>query len=319
MPPTSITPTSITMAPITTWRIHLGAHKTATTHVQETLALIRPALVARGVDFIPTLLLRRGGIAGALGRKRLWNRLPPLRGPMVRRILAAHLDPLRAGPATMVFSEEKLLGGPQHVFSEPIYPQVQRMVTLLATLGARAEVTFLLSIRSFDTQLPSAYVQELKVMPPIAGGFDAIRARVLARPPSWFEMVRRIRAAAPGIPLRVWRQEDYRGHAAAILAGVCGLDEVGPLPEIADPAWTRSPDLAAIRAAEALPAGMPEAERRTRVRAIFAAAGGSYAGGDGGGARFQPFSGEERDLLQAAYAADLERIAGLGPGVLMRF
>ena len=61
---------------------------------------------------------------------------------MVRRILAAHLDPLRAGPATMVFSEEKLLGGPQHVFSEPIYPQVQRMVTLLATLGARAEVTF---------------------------------------------------------------------------------------------------------------------------------------------------------------------------------
>ena len=116
----------------------------------------------------------------------------------------------------------------------------------------------------------------------------------------------------------MWRQEDYRGHAAAILAGVCGLDEVGPLPEIADPAWTRSPDLAAIRAAEALPAGMPEAERRARVRAIFAAAGGSD-GGDGGGARFQPFSGEERDLLQAAYAADLERIAGLGPGVLMRF
>jgi hypothetical protein len=55
------------------------------------------------------------------------------------------------------------------------------------------------------------------------------------------------------------------------------------------------------------------------VRAIFAAAGGSDGGGAGSGARFQPFSGEERDLLQAAYAADLERIAGLGPGVLMRF
>lgn len=299
------------LAPITTWRIHIGAHKTATTHVQETLALMRPDLVARGVDFIPNHLLRRGGIAVALGRKRLWNRLPPLRGPMVRRILAEHLDPLRAGPATLVFSEEKLLGGSQHVFAEPIYPQVQRITSLLATLGSRADVTLFLSIRSFDTQLPSAYVQELKVMPPIAGGFDTIRRRVLARPPSWFDMVRRIRAAAPGIPLRVWRQEDYRGHTAAILAGLCGLDAVGPLPEIEDPAWTRSPDLAAIQAAEALPASMPEPERRAKVRAIFAESGD--------GARFQPFSDEERRLLRAAYADDLDKIAGLAPGIVMRF
>ena len=299
------------LAPITTWRIHIGAHKTATTHVQETLALMRPDLAARGVDFIPNQLLRRGGTAVALGRKQLWNRLPPLRGPMVRRILAEHLDPLRAGPATMVLSEEKLLGGSQHVFGEPIYPQVQRIVALLATLRSRADVTLFLSIRSFDTQLPSAYVQELKVMRPPADGFDAIRRRVLARPPSWFDMVRRIRAAAPGIPLRVWRQEDYRSNAAAILAGLCGLDEVGPLPEIEDPAWTRSPDRAAIEAAEALPAAMPEADRRARVREIFAASGD--------GPRFQPFSSEERGLMKASYADDLDKITGLGPGILMRF
>lgn len=299
------------LAPITTWRIHIGAHKTATTHVQETLALMRPDLVARGVDFIPNHLLRKDGIAVALGRRRLWKRLPPLRAPMVRRILAEHLDPLRAGPTTMVFSEEKLLGGSQHVFSEPIYPQVQRITALLATLRGRADVTLFLSIRSFDSQLPSAYVQELKVMPPIAGGFEAIRRRVLARPPSWFEMVQRIRAAAPGVPLRIWRQEDYRGHAPAILAGLCGLDEVGPLPQIEDPAWTRSPDLAAIQAAEALPATMPEPERRATVRAIFAASGD--------GARFQPFSDEERARLKASYADDLDKIAGLPGGILMRF
>ena len=110
------------LAPITTWRIHLGAHKTATTHVQETLALMRPELVARGVDFIPNHLLRRGGIAVALGRKRLWNRLPPLRGPMVRRILARAPRPAPGGPATLVFSEEKLLGGSQHVFCRADLP-----------------------------------------------------------------------------------------------------------------------------------------------------------------------------------------------------
>ena len=222
------------LAPISRWRIHIGAHKTATTHVQEVLALLRPELVAQGVDFIPNRQLRAGGVAVALTRRHAAARIPLLRGRMVRRALAARLDPLRAGPATLVLSEEKLLGGSQHVFSDPIYPGLERTVGLLATLASRAEVTLFLSIRSFDTQLPSAYVQELKFMAPIGGGFDGIRHRVLARPPSWFDMVRRIRAAAPGIPLRVWRQEDYRDNPRAILSALCGV-EVGPLPEIEDP------------------------------------------------------------------------------------
>ena len=256
-----------TLAPITDWRIHIGAHKTATTHVQETLALMRPELVAQGVDFIPNLLLRQGGIAVALGRKRLWKRVPPLRGPMVRRVLAEHLDPLRAGPTRMVFSEEKLIGGSQHVFSEPIYPQVQRVTALLATLAPRSRVTLYLSIRSFDTQLPSAYVQELKVMPVPGGGFEAIRRRVLARPPSWFDMVRRIRAAAPGVPLKVWRQEDYRDHAPAILAGLCGPSASRPprrcRRRCPSPSGGRGCARSSSRPATA-PASSPGAPRRRR-------------------------------------------------------
>jgi hypothetical protein len=297
-------------APITRWRIHIGAHKTATTHAQETLAALRPVLVAGGVDFVPNRELRAGGVAVALTRRRPEARIPILRGRMVRRALAERLDPLRAGPTTLVLSEEKLLGGSQHVFADPIYPQLERTVRLLATLATRAEVTFFLSIRSFDTQLPSAYVQELKYMTPPPGGFEAIRRRALARPPSWFDLVCRLRAAAPGIPLRIWRQEDYRANTRAILSALCGID-VGPPPEVADPAWTRSPDLAAIRAAEALPRDMPDRIRKAEVRAIFA------AGGDG--ERFQPFAAAERAALRAAYAADLARIAELDPEMLIRF
>lgn len=305
----------MSLAPITRWRIHIGAHKTATTHAQETLALLRPALVAQGVDFIPNRELRAGGVAVALTRRHLAARLPFLRGRMVRRTLGERLAPLRAGPPTVVLSEEKLIGGSQHVFSEPIYPQLERTVRLLATLGDGAELGLFLSIRSFDTQLPSAYVQELKYMTPIAGGFDNLRRRVLARPPSWFEMVRRIRAAAPGVPLRVWRQEDYRGHTREILSALCGLD-VGPPPAIEDPAWTKSPDLAAVRAAEALPLDMPAAERQRRAREIFAAAA---EGEEEEGERFQPFAPDERARLQAAYADDIARIEALDPAMLIRF
>ena len=41
------------LAPVSHWRIHIGAHKTATTHLQQTLAAIRPRLVEQGIDPIP--------------------------------------------------------------------------------------------------------------------------------------------------------------------------------------------------------------------------------------------------------------------------
>ena len=257
--------------PITAWRIHLGAHKTATTHVQETLALMRPALVARGVDFIPIRLPAPRGIAVALGRSGCGTGCRRCAGRWCGGCWRGTSTRCAPGPPTLVLSEEKLIGGSQHVFSEPIYPRCSASWRCSPPSARRAEVTLFL----VDPQLRHPAPLGLRPGAEVhAADRRRLRrpsgARVLARPPSWFELVRRIRAAAPGMPLRVWRQEDYRGHAAAILAGLCGLDDVGPLPEVADPAWTRSPDLAAIRAAEALPAAMPEPERRARVRAIFA-------------------------------------------------
>jgi hypothetical protein len=299
----------MTLAPIADWRIHIGAHKTATTHVQEILTLMRPQLVERGVDFVDNHRVRRSGLARALFERRLATRLPLLRGRAVAGLMARHLDPLRAGPTTFVLSEEKLMGGSLQAFADPIYPQIERIVPMLASLGERAEVTLFLSIRSFDGQMPSAYVQELKFSPPIAGGFDNLKARVLAKPPSWFELVRRIRAAAPSVPLRVWRQEDYRRQPGPILAALCGRDP-GPLPTMEDPYWTKSPDLAAVRAAEALPDAMPRPERRAKVLEIFRASGD--------GERFDPFAPAEKALLRAAYERDLERIEALDPGILIR-
>jgi hypothetical protein len=301
------------LAPITRWRIHIGAHKTATTHVQEILTLMRPQLLERGVDFVDNHAVRRSGLAKALLERRVAARLPLLRGRRAAALMARHLDPLRAGPTSFVLSEEKLMGGSLSIFSEPAYPLLERGVGLLASLatpaGGGAEVTLFLSIRSLDGQMPSAYVQELKFSPPIGGGFDRLKPRLLARPPSWFDLVRRIRAAAPAVPLRVWRQEDYRRDPAAILAALCGADP-GPLPAMADPPWTKSPDLAAVRAAEALPPDLPRPERRETVLAIFR--------DSAAGARFDPFTAEEKARLRAAYARDLERIAALDPDILIR-
>ena len=307
-----MTPGSETrVVPVRQWRIHLGAHKTATTHLQETLTLVRDGLARRGVDFIPNPLVRETGLA-----QRLWERRPIARLPFVgpahmRDAIGATVEPLRIGPDVVVLSEENVLGRPEHIFAEPFYPQVARIVGRLASLAGRAELVLFLSIRSYDTFLPSAWAEHVKHSPPPPGGFEGMRARLVARPPSWHDLVRRLRAAAPAASLRIWRQEDYRANDAAIMAAVCGCP-LPPLPEISDPHWTRSPSAAAIAEAERIPPGLPHAERLARVRDI-------YLDSDPGGDRFRPFSAPERESLRAAYEADLERIATAYPDAMMTF
>lgn len=301
----------IRVVPVRQWRIHVGAHKTATTHLQETLTLVRDSLAARGVDFIPNPLVRETGLA-----LRLWERRPLARLPFVgpahmRDAIGATVEPLRLGPDVVVLSEENVLGRPQQIFSEPFYPQVGQTIGRLASLAGRAELVLFLSIRSYDTFLPSAYAEHLKHSAPPPGGFEAMRERLVARPPSWADLVRRIRAAAPTARLRIWRQEDYRANDAAIMAEVCGCP-LPPLPEISDPTWTRSPSATAIAAAERVPADLPYDARLARVR-------GLYAEAEPEGDRFRPFSASERQRLRAAYAGDLERIARDHPDAIMAF
>jgi hypothetical protein len=301
--------------PVRQWRVHVGAHKTATTHLQETLGAVRTSLADRGVDFIPNQLLRERRFARTLWERRPLARLPIVGSAHMRDAIETAVEPLRLGPDVVVLSEENVLGIPEQIFATPFYPQAAQSLARLASLGGglggRAEIVLFLSIRSYETLLPSAYAEHLKHSAPPAGGFEGVHARLVAHPPSWYDLVDRIRAAAPGVALRIWRQEDYRANAAAIMEAVCGRP-LPPLPEISDPAWTRSPSAAAIAAAEALPADLPHAERLARVRDIYTA---SEPGAD----RFRPFAPAERARLRGDYEADLERIARDHPDAMMTF
>jgi hypothetical protein len=298
------------LPPARAWRIHLGAHKTATTHLQQTLGTVRLRLAARGVDFIPHDALRKSEFARKLNQRLLASRIPGLRRRAICDRVERLIRPLRTGPETVVISEEKLIGSSRHLFDDPVYPMLDRIVTMFAQLaGPESGVSFFLSVRSFERHLASAYAQELRVLPPPEDGFEAIRRRVVAAPPRWSDLVRRIRRAAPGAPVRVWRHEDYPAHRKAILSTLCGCD-VGSLPEIPVPLSTKSPSLAGVRAAEALPRDLDPVSRRALVEEIYAA--------HQQGPSFRPFSQEEENLLRAAYEADLAEIARLGPDILVQ-
>lgn len=305
--------------PVRQWRIHIGAHETASPDLRRALAALRPELAARGVDAIP----RAVGFAEAMLHRPFGAWLPLIGRRATARRISAPLEMLRRGPDTLVLSEDRLLGSPRRAFSEPFYPLAGQVAQMLATLagpgpgrntGRGAEVTLFLSIRGFQDHLPAIYARELRALPPPAGGFDAIKRRVLARPPSWFDLVRRLRAAAPGVTLRVWRSEDYAAHPEAILSAFIGCDTGAARPFGGGAEGSSSedwpPPVEAVREAEALPADLAQPARRALVEEIFAAAGP--------GTPFRPFSTVEQGAFEAAYAADVERIAALGQGILIR-
>lgn len=308
---TGIRPTEARPAPVRSWRIHIGAHKTATTHLQETLTLMRPDLVARGIDYLPNPLLRAQKLSWTLWRRRPIARLPLIGPAHMRDAIESTLDPLRLGPEIVALSEENILGVPHQILEPTFYPQADQSLARLSSLGLRAEMELFLSIRSYDALLPSAYVESLKHGTAPKGGFASVKERLLAVPPSWYDLVTRIRAAVPGVPLRIWRQEDYRANAPAIMEAFCGCP-LGQLPEVSDPTWTRSPSATAVAEAERLPADLSRLDRLARVQEIF---GASEPDGD----RFSPFSEVERRQLRARYDADLGRIAAAWPDAMMYF
>ena len=298
--------------PVRHWRIHLGAHKTATTHLQETLTAVRRELAARGVDFIPNQLVRSQKLAphavAAAADRAAADRRPGAHARGHR----GDLEPLRIGPETVVLSEENIVGMPEQILAVPFYPQAALSVARLASLGLKADLVFFLSIRSYDTLLPSAYAEALKHAPPPPGGFEpdqgaaAGRAAELVRP----------------------RLADPRRGAGRALADSGGRRTTAPMR---GRSWRRSAAARSARCrssptrpgpARRPPRRSPRSRRCRRIcrgRSGWRGCGRSTPPAPPGEDRFRPFDQAERRRLRADYEADLGRIAQVFPDVLMRF
>lgn len=283
------------------WRLHVGAHKTATTHFQYTLEALRSELAEQGLDFLPLDDVRALRLPPSPGKRRWRERL----GLPMRLRFEKTVAPLRLGPDRIAMSEENFLGLSRDLLGGTFYPEAERRLSRFAPLGGgRARLHVFLSIRSFDTLLPSAYVQNLRDMA-WPGGFAAVKAKALDRPPSWTGLAERIRRALPEAPLAVWTLERYREHDREILSRFLGFD-APRRDRLPTPARTRSPSARGVAEMEALDPGMPHADRWEATGRIMA-----EDAARGGGERYAPFTDHERALLTEAYEEDLARLRRL--------
>ncbi|HRO16023.1 MAG TPA: hypothetical protein PLL33_13490 [Paracoccus sp. (in: a-proteobacteria)] len=193
--------------------IHLGAHKTATTHLQTSLRQALPHLLAAGVWYADMMQMRAGHfpVQSALGDRP--RRVVP---PRVMQTLdrAADIWP------ELLLSDENILGGTR---SERLmgrdgrlYPLADDRMARLARLLRHRPMRLFLSVREPADFLASAFAMQVAAGTALEPA--AFLRGVVPEMLSWSDLAARL-LAVPGVTgLTVWRYEDYRRLRPALLA-----------------------------------------------------------------------------------------------------
>lgn len=274
---------------------HIGAHKTATTHLQQTFAQNHDLLDGSDVMVMAPRELRKPGMAieelfGLMGH------------PAPNGGGYAKVGELAQGKSRLFLSEENFIGlfrYPRGDVKFPLYPDAEDRIAELAAAIAPAPLDVYLAVRDPVDWLLSCYSQVL-----IGDIFMHPTAFFAANEPGrvdWVDLVKRIRGV-PGVRiLGVWPYENYPRNAHFLLRQIMRR-RVGGL--VIPPREVSNMGLS-LRAIQAtLENRSPGAA--VAAREVFPA-GEEFP-------KFDPLGEELRPEADALYRDQLEQIASL-PGV----
>jgi hypothetical protein len=278
--------------------VHLGAHKTASTHFQKGLRRSRAAFEAAGVALYTPPELRRPG-------EKLKDRvgLSYIRGGRRKDWSPAMMTRTAQGHARLVISEENILGqmsGAQGRHEAQLYPEAGARVAALAEAVAPLPLSLFLTIRDPAGYLTSAWSQSL--YGGFGEGFDTFVERIPLHGVDWAGLVERL-IAVPGVAgVTVWRKEDYPAVAVQAANALAGAG-------VARGEWfdhaALHPGLSARGAAHALsaPRGKARARAAGEAQRLFPA-GPAHP-------PLRPFDDELRGLSAEFYAAQWRRLQAM--------
>lgn len=193
--------------------LHIGAHKTASSHLQNVIYRNRDMISDNGIRAYGPGFLRMKGrnLAAMFGAS--WSE-----SPAPRRTPHGQLAFLAKGRSRLVFTEENFVGNLADSAGRlpmPLYPQARARVAEMVEKWAPVETEIFLGIRNPAAYMASAYSQAL------FGGANigprTFRARNDWRGIDWMAYITKLRSI-PGLgAIYVWRQEDYETTHRLIL------------------------------------------------------------------------------------------------------
>ena len=282
--------------------LHIGAHRTGTTSLQQGLRKAAEALAAAGVTvWGPDQMRVPGRHHHARNLRRAGTDPEAARAAAGARaeVAAAQAALMRGGCKRLVVTEENLLGTMEgNLASAALYPHAASNLAAARDLLGRVPGEVVLAVRDYAGYWTSAYAQcvLMREMPP----FDA--PALTAAPRGWPEVVADVAAVFPEAWLTVLLYGP--GCAAEVLEALLpgGLAGAVRLPARASNAALSARGLRKFAALRRRTGPFDPARRRatvTEMRKI-------------GGPPFQPFNARDVRLLAARFEDDWERIAGLG-------
>ncbi len=280
--------------------LHIGAHKTATTHLQKALDRASTQLQQAGVVFLGPSLLR----------KPPFNFLSVLSGDDAAATTG--LAQAVAGADRLVLSEENLLGTahqPKALRQGRFYPNAETRLARLIRAYDLAPLHLMMAVRDPVDFYVSAYSQLLysgRVRP-----FEEFIGACDVPSMQWSELIDRLIAVDGVDQFTVWRYEDYPAVGRDILPIMLGATG----NEVTLPDHVQHPGLSARAHAqifEWVAAGQSPPARGfgREARALFPKKEGVAA--------YQPWDPEAVARSAAAHTVDLDRIAAIDRVNLLR-
>ena len=274
--------------------LHLGAHKTATTYIQQALEQSGDALSARAVGYIP-LDEMRPTITRSVGLSGI------KRGPAARRVLDRYRD-----CATLILSDENILGPPVPGRSGLYYPRRRFRVWRLLRKLPLANVRIFFAIRAYDSFVSSMYSEMIRHHPFVPPDLYLKRVDIDA-----FEW-RRVIASFVGLvgaeQVTVWRYEDL----ASVQIRLFDLLTAGHGECVRPPAQAVRPSLSteAVARLVALQSRLTPVEIRAQVEEVAR----QFPKGPGN-PTFSAYDPERAADLRERYAREASQLADEFPGI----
>lgn len=285
-------------------RLHVGAHKTATTYIQETLLINQAASAAAGVAYWPVHSVRnalRQAKTNASYPQKPGLKLPWTKSAEPSTHVSNHLKSLIVDGYEVTISEENILGNPDDCYKGTFYRRAAKGLELLGEAVKDRPVEVMLAVRSYAPFLASMYSEALR------HGMFTAPDRMMAANSScagqWLQVIDTIRAALPQAEITVWRYEDFSSLEGDILGTLSGLrpnalkkpSQVDVLPS------------ASKKAIEQMIEEAGRLEPNARVFRMLALRA-QYPRDALNDARFMPWPADDQARLQDEYAQDIAAI-----------
>lgn len=290
--------------------LHGGFHKTASSHIQSTLARNSNWLERKGVAYVHhrdtrkklTVPVQCNGY-NAVGLD--WD--PKISDAELSEMSRAFFDEvLSTGASRVIFSDENMAGHCGHCVKRGVlYRWRRKLIEVFAAQFPHPVSEVYLSVRNYADFFAAAYVEYLRS---VTGQWfideRKMRMQVMDNMPSWHNILKTVVTMFPEAQVYVWRYEDFRQMDTQIMAALCGPGvDVRELKEPKD--TNKRPTASGKAVAELLQ--MIHRDGAAHALDQRVALQERYPKGRDYGS-YDPWTEEERAHLMRIYAQDIEEI-----------